>query len=399
MSVSSRIPGFYDLSREARLEVLRAAVGASAAEPGIRALVDCEDFELLDRFIENAVGGYTLPLGIAVNFLVDGQDLLVPMAIEESSVVAAASNMARIVRSAGGFVTEAVDVPGSSGRGFVTEYAGPSSLVSTQNILDRRWEDLSFAHLQPQEATNRLFTEGLLSCGGAGCESPHPQVLPILRNHLPAPEGVSEGDYYTCIDCFDELATWNGQAFQDDFYERIVLPAQHALEVLRNNPYLTRIYTTMSPMEMTEDPMFHVVADLEPVSAQHTVTVNTRCDGQQVAIFDDGREIGIGSGWTPNNGQPWPILDGAPAAETVTDHADPASPDSRVDNTDSINLLAAASVPEYAPEALSGEDTDGGCGCRAANTGSPYGTVFGGLALVWFLRRRRSARLNGSGRA
>ena len=109
MSCSSRIPGFYDLSRDARLEVLRAAVGAAVAAPGIRALVECEDFELLDRFIENAVGGFSLPLGIAVNFVVDGRDLLVPMAIEESSVVAAASNMARIVRPSGGLVTEAVE--------------------------------------------------------------------------------------------------------------------------------------------------------------------------------------------------------------------------------------------------------------------------------------------------
>ena len=109
MSRSSRIPRFYDLVREDRLDVLRAAVGPAAAEAGIRALADCEDFELLDRFIENAVGGFTLPLGIAVNFRVDGRDLLVPMAIEESSVVAAASNMARLARPAGGFFTEVIE--------------------------------------------------------------------------------------------------------------------------------------------------------------------------------------------------------------------------------------------------------------------------------------------------
>ncbi len=158
MSVSSRIPGFYDLSREARLEVLRAAVGASAAEPGIRALVDCEDFELLDRFIENAVGGYTLPLGIAVNFLVDGQDLLVPMAIEESSVVAAASNMARIVRSAGGFVTEAVDdlVIGQ------IQVTGVADLEAGVAALQERVGELV-------DAANRV-DPGLSTFGG-GCRS------------------------------------------------------------------------------------------------------------------------------------------------------------------------------------------------------------------------------------
>jgi hydroxymethylglutaryl-CoA reductase len=62
--------------------------------------------ELLDVFIENGVGCLSLPLGIATNFLVNGQDVLVPMAVEETSVVAAASHGAKLVRSGGGFHAE-----------------------------------------------------------------------------------------------------------------------------------------------------------------------------------------------------------------------------------------------------------------------------------------------------
>ncbi len=61
------------------------------------------ELAMADRMIENVVGGMTLPLGIAVNFLINGKDYLIPMAIEEPSVVAAASNAARMARPTGGF--------------------------------------------------------------------------------------------------------------------------------------------------------------------------------------------------------------------------------------------------------------------------------------------------------
>lgn len=61
------------------------------------------DMEVLDHMIENVIGSMTVPLGIATNFRVNGKDYLIPMAIEEPSVVAAASNAARMTRTSGGF--------------------------------------------------------------------------------------------------------------------------------------------------------------------------------------------------------------------------------------------------------------------------------------------------------
>ncbi len=106
---TSRLPGFYKLDRARRLEVLRAAAGLEDHDADIDRLATSGDFELFDGFIENAIGGFGLPLGIATNFLIDGRDVLVPMAVEETSVVAAASNMARRTRPTGGFVTEVVE--------------------------------------------------------------------------------------------------------------------------------------------------------------------------------------------------------------------------------------------------------------------------------------------------
>ena len=105
----SRIPGFYKLDRAARRAALERVSGRALGEVEVQALVDGVDHDLLDGFVENVVGAFPLPLGVAVNFLVDGRDVLVPMVVEESSVVAAASNMARLVRPAGGFVTSVLE--------------------------------------------------------------------------------------------------------------------------------------------------------------------------------------------------------------------------------------------------------------------------------------------------
>ena len=99
---SSRLPGFYGLSVDERLDTVARWAGLDDAERAALAGNDLTAAQA-DQMIENVVGLHTLPLGIAANFLVNGRDYLVPMAIEEPSVVAAASYMARLVRQAGGF--------------------------------------------------------------------------------------------------------------------------------------------------------------------------------------------------------------------------------------------------------------------------------------------------------
>ncbi len=105
---SSRIPGFYRLPVDERRKLLRLSVDLS--EQDMRTLDDGGiDTAVADRVVENAVGVYALPLGIGLNFVINGRDYLVPMAVEEPSVIAAASNAARMVREGGGFVADADD--------------------------------------------------------------------------------------------------------------------------------------------------------------------------------------------------------------------------------------------------------------------------------------------------
>ena len=105
---SSRIPGFYKLSIDERRKQLAEHLGLDAAAAKLLA-EPMLDEETANHMVENVVGVYGLPLGIGLNFQVNGKDYLVPMCVEEPSVVAAASNAAKMIRASGGFTAEADD--------------------------------------------------------------------------------------------------------------------------------------------------------------------------------------------------------------------------------------------------------------------------------------------------
>jgi len=123
MNKSSRLPGFYKLSLEARVAVVAELAGLTAGEKAILMGEGLSPAQA-NQMIENVVGIHALPLGIAVNFLINGQDYLIPMAIEEPSVVAGASFAARLVRDGGGFTTSS-DEPVMIGQIQVVDVADP----------------------------------------------------------------------------------------------------------------------------------------------------------------------------------------------------------------------------------------------------------------------------------
>lgn len=133
---SSRIPNFYGLGLEERQSRLVEATGhALDGLVGSKGL----DPSLADSMIENVVGIHALPLGIATNFIINGREVLVPMAIEEPSVVAGASFMAKLVRESGGFVAE----------------ADPSHMIGQIQVLDL--EDLQVAETVLLEARAQIL--------------------------------------------------------------------------------------------------------------------------------------------------------------------------------------------------------------------------------------------------
>jgi len=108
---SSRIPGFYKMSTSGRLEELSRAAGCSLQE--VQALMGNDgnglSLEVADRMVENVVGVFGLPMGVGVNLKINGREHLVPMVVEEPSVVAGLSHGAKLLRSDRGIETETTD--------------------------------------------------------------------------------------------------------------------------------------------------------------------------------------------------------------------------------------------------------------------------------------------------
>jgi len=136
---TSKISGFYKRTSKQRLEFVRDFAGLNDDEIAVLGNTGSLG-ELADRMIENVVGTMPLPLGIAVNFVINGTDYLIPMAIEEPSVIAAASNAAKIARERGGFQASSTE-PIMIGQIQVTNVSDPLSakftiLAHKRKILD-----------------------------------------------------------------------------------------------------------------------------------------------------------------------------------------------------------------------------------------------------------------------
>jgi hydroxymethylglutaryl-CoA reductase len=137
----SRIPGFYNLSLEERLEELARRAELSAEEIASLSGAMGLTREQADHMIENVIGLYALPLGIGLNFLINGREVLVPMAIEEPSVVAGASFMAKLAREGGGFHA----------------HTTPPEMIAQMQLLDVA--DLATARLAILEQKDSLLAE------------------------------------------------------------------------------------------------------------------------------------------------------------------------------------------------------------------------------------------------
>lgn len=109
LSRTSQISGFYKLTPKKRVQIVKDFAGLTDEEVETLLSTGSLKLELANRMIENVVGAFPIPLGIAVNFLINGRDYLIPMAIDEPSVVAAASYAAKIARLKGGFFTSSTE--------------------------------------------------------------------------------------------------------------------------------------------------------------------------------------------------------------------------------------------------------------------------------------------------
>ena len=164
---SSRIPGFYKMTVEERLEKVAEFAGLDEDDKELL-IGKALQLDVADRMIENVIGTFELPLGIATNFLIDGKDYLIPMVIEEASVVAAASNAAKMARAKGGFFTSATP-PVMIAQVQVTRLSDPYG--AKMEILRHRDEIIAKANEQDPV---------LVELGG-GCRDIEVRVIDTFR--------------------------------------------------------------------------------------------------------------------------------------------------------------------------------------------------------------------------
>jgi MYXO-CTERM domain-containing protein len=290
-------------------------------------------------------------------------------------------------------IAMAVDAQQADGNAFVTEYAGDSSVISLGGLYDQSWDPAPYAALldSPIGVFEELVSDSLLYCEpdfDTTCVGLHPLIMPIISQYIPVPVDVSEADFYSCLDCYVDqidLLVWDAAAFSAALDERIFKPGARAVELVSQNPYLTRMYTTISPSEMNADPIFRSNSTLPTVDNFRQATQRTLCDGSRLVTLPDGREVYFPA----DEDFVWPAFqDEMPWDEDIDQDgmADNAPLINLVDNTQKINDL----LSDY-NKARGYGDIPTGCGCTLAQGGPAGGVAFGlaTLGLFGLVRRRR----------
>lgn len=165
MTIDSRLPNFRALSPAQRFEHIARVAGLTAQEAALVTTPGALGVDLANGMIENVIGTFELPFGVAGNFQVNGRDVLVPMAVEEPSVVAAASFMAKLVRECGGFETSGT---GPLMRAQVQVLGITDPYGARQALLRQREEILAVANSRDKV---------LIELGG-GCRDIEVHVFP-----------------------------------------------------------------------------------------------------------------------------------------------------------------------------------------------------------------------------
>src|SRR5262249_48082617 len=105
-----------------------------------------------------------------------------------------------------------------------------------------------------------------------------------------------ENNFYACLSCYRDMidmSKWDAAAFSSALSSRIIAPARHADLLLQAWPYLTRMFTTISPVEMTQDPEFWEHDGLANVNASGRAVQRITCTNDFGMILPDGRQVAL----------------------------------------------------------------------------------------------------------
>jgi uncharacterized protein DUF2330 len=291
------------------------------------------------------------------------------------------------------------EAPGK--HGFITQYAGPRKVVGGRLDYYGRFGDLAElrAITTASQYLSYLRTHGYTFDG---------TLLAILSRYIPEPQvlvdrGVSLAQFYANYDGYSQyvpgtdpdggvIAPLDAGALTDELDTRIVTPTKNAAALLSRHSYLTRMYTAMSPADMTVDPVFSSNQDLPDVPLLHQATITTPCSGQPWLRTDGGFETQYVSGFPPNVA--------LPASLRVDKLLDAGQPEPVQDNTATIKTalgtvdygsMNSPGATTYNPDA---NDHGSGCGCtvggvRVRPDAAVLLALCAGTIAVRSLRRRR----------
>ncbi|MFS4460234.1 hydroxymethylglutaryl-CoA reductase, degradative [Bdellovibrio sp. HCB2-146] len=178
--------GFSKLSREERLQALKDVGVLHDSDVDYLAKGGLRDTSLGEKFIENVIGYFQIPLGVATNFRIDGKDFVIPMAVEETSIVAAASKTAKWIRESGTITTEVVGA----------EIIGQIQCAKVQDFATFEKQLLAQKNYMI-EISNREVAFGLVRRGGG--------VRDIVVRRVPRGDGSDMAVVHVMMDPCDAM--------------------------------------------------------------------------------------------------------------------------------------------------------------------------------------------------
>jgi hypothetical protein len=276
-------------------------------------------------------------------------------------------------------VSEAADE--ASGQGFVTELAGPTAPLADTIVQDferQAWQNVSIE-------TNLGVMLGAFFQVFRGWDG----VNDAIAATVTLPEGVSVEDFIGCIQCYvgDPGVTADINAVRKELFEKVYKPMLDTEQLLQSQPYVTRLYTTMSAKEMTLDPAFAFNGDLGDVSNIHTAERTFGCDDSWKIVLPQGDTV------YGDPGAVWPMgdMDGQPAALRIMQLSTSGKGEVVKDNAKRITQLLKASDSGDSAR-FDGDDSD--CGVAQPGSGRPGSgaAVIAWLAAAALMLRARHRR-------
>ena len=233
---NSRVKGLYKLSVEERRSLVAAAADLSDAHVAALAAHGELDETAADRMIENVIGTMSLPVGVATNFVIDGSHYLIPFCLEESSVVAAASNMAKRCLHHGGFTTNN-DAP---------------VMIGQIQLLDIEDLEQAIAHITDAKDDLMTFCNDIPSrmiAMGGGCKNIEVRRLPTHLGEMLI--------VHLLVDCRDAMGANAVNTMAERVAPRLeaLTGGRAHLRILSNlaGHRLARVQAVFTPEEMASD--------------------------------------------------------------------------------------------------------------------------------------------------